>query len=442
MNNDLNHDIPLDMEQWQAHFPRAGYWFNVLPQHPFIHGPAVNQPPQPQFLPPPGPPPAYIQPVVAPGQQAPVPMNEVGTIRVSIPRNSGVVGAIVTRSMITVPTDLVFGDFFDRICAQMDLHPSNAQIGYKFHTDRVRDPPHRLSNEDDLREAMEMGMGLIRRARTRTVVMEVHNLVPPAAASSAASASSSKKRKRTQDLFSDDDDEPSTTMSFVKELRQLKQHVECAKHNGKYCYVSPITGDHKNLNIYQLTLWAKKIFLGDATLQEPPSVLEFERLCKKVRRSNSSSNVASLSTPAIHVHLPATYALGDVGGSRRVNTATPSPSPSHIDLTGDSSDDDPVVIYPTVTELLAYLHCKYSKYGCDIPQYQGILSLLGCTTVDQVEKLDFETFTIAADIPVMIAANIVDEAGIWTRRARKGKGKPDLRFIVHDDAENTPSTEK
>lgn len=59
----------------------------------------------------------------------------------------------------------------------MDLDPALATLGYKFPGDRVRDPAHRLSNEDELRQAMERGTGMIRRARSRRIYMEIHNLV-------------------------------------------------------------------------------------------------------------------------------------------------------------------------------------------------------------------------------------------------------------------------
>lgn len=96
-------------------------------------------------------------------------------IEISIPTNHA--GTVPTRVSIHVPLDISFRDLHNRICAHMDIHPDNAQLGFKFHTDLVRDLPRRLSNEDDLRAAMEMAAGFIRRARTRRVVMNIHNLV-------------------------------------------------------------------------------------------------------------------------------------------------------------------------------------------------------------------------------------------------------------------------
>jgi hypothetical protein len=54
--------------------------------------------------------------------------------------------------------------------------------------------------------------------------------------------------------------EPDTAVSFKTELRELKQRLQCEKHSGKYCYVDPINpGEHIALDVYKLTLWAKKI---------------------------------------------------------------------------------------------------------------------------------------------------------------------------------------
>lgn len=101
----------------------------------------------------------------------------VANIDISVPLNTGVVGGRISRVQIRLPVDIPFEDFFSRICAKMDLDPANAELGYKFHNDRVRDAPHQLSNDQQLREAFEQGCDLIKRARSRRVVLEIHNLV-------------------------------------------------------------------------------------------------------------------------------------------------------------------------------------------------------------------------------------------------------------------------
>ncbi|KAG1719586.1 hypothetical protein EDB19DRAFT_1620925, partial [Suillus lakei] len=236
---------------------------------------------------------------------------------VSVPLNTGVVGGRVSRVQIRFPVDIPFGDFFSRICAKMDLDPVNAELGYKFHNDRVRDAPHQLSNEQQLREAFEQGCMLIKRARSRRVVLEIHNLVRE----SRQAASAARPRR---DEAVNDNQDPPTSMSFASELRELKNKLDCEKH-GKFCYINPISGDHEAQDIYNLTLWAKKIFLGEATYEKPPEMAAFDHVLKKRRLSstNTSSASAAPALPTIHVHIPpiTKEALSDTRGHRQVNTS-------------------------------------------------------------------------------------------------------------------------
>ena len=83
----------------------------------------------------------------------------------------------MTHSNLRLATDIKFIDFFDRVCAHMDLDPAEAELGYKFSSDRVGDVPHTLANEQDLAMAIENGQSLVRCARTRKIEIMVHNLV-------------------------------------------------------------------------------------------------------------------------------------------------------------------------------------------------------------------------------------------------------------------------
>jgi len=49
------------------------------------------------------------------------------------------------------------------------------------------------------------------------------------------------------------------TVSFTAELWQLKQHLQCAHHTGRHCYVNPISGEHEFQDVYKLTSWAKSV---------------------------------------------------------------------------------------------------------------------------------------------------------------------------------------
>jgi hypothetical protein len=59
----------------------------------------------------------------------------------------------------------------------MDLKPADALLGYKLSSDPIRTPPYQLSNEEELREAIGKGVDKEKRARTREVFIEIHNMV-------------------------------------------------------------------------------------------------------------------------------------------------------------------------------------------------------------------------------------------------------------------------
>jgi hypothetical protein len=99
-------------------------------------------------------------------------------ITVSVPLNTEIAGTVQSRSEFSVPTDIEFRDLFDRCCARMNIAAADASLGYKYPTvDKVTQPAHRYSNEEEHRGAIEKGVNLMTRARSRLIVLEIHNLV-------------------------------------------------------------------------------------------------------------------------------------------------------------------------------------------------------------------------------------------------------------------------
>jgi hypothetical protein len=98
-------------------------------------------------------------------------------LQYSVPRNTAQVGGKVSRVIIKLPCDITFADFWSRVCAQMDLNPEDAEIGYKFHTHRVGDDPIQLATDDDLRVAISTAIGMVQRAHKREIQVIIHNLV-------------------------------------------------------------------------------------------------------------------------------------------------------------------------------------------------------------------------------------------------------------------------
>ncbi|KIK24467.1 hypothetical protein PISMIDRAFT_98480 [Pisolithus microcarpus 441] len=195
---------PAEQAEYRRRFPRAGWWIGALPPPPDLalrYQPDLSvqclqqAPPAmaaPHHLMGPGIPPQPNHPL-SPAtyyrrEFAPAPPLQVSQARAeqatpithldfSVPQNTGVVGAVVTRSNLRLPCDISFVDFWDRLCAHMDLDPTEAVIGYKFSTDRVGDALRSLANENDLRVAIDHGQGLVHRARTCKIEVVIHNLV-------------------------------------------------------------------------------------------------------------------------------------------------------------------------------------------------------------------------------------------------------------------------
>ncbi|KAJ2913752.1 hypothetical protein MD484_g6668, partial [Candolleomyces efflorescens] len=132
-----------------------------------------------QGYPPPGPlPPPYNH--VPPQHDQPVP--SATQVTITIPLNTGIVGGIITRIPLRLPSDIGFPDFFDRVCAKMDLDPTKAQLGYRLAGEPVRNV-YRLGMEEDLRTAMDKLLHKMKRARTKEHVLEIENMNPARRAS-------------------------------------------------------------------------------------------------------------------------------------------------------------------------------------------------------------------------------------------------------------------
>jgi hypothetical protein len=104
-------------------------------------------------------------------------LGDAQNIDVSIPLNTEVVRGAIVHVNLYLPTDISFANFFSCVCAQMDLDPLDANLGYKYGSDRVCDALNRLSNEEELQMVMEKGWNKLQLAHKREVVLEIHNLV-------------------------------------------------------------------------------------------------------------------------------------------------------------------------------------------------------------------------------------------------------------------------
>jgi hypothetical protein len=95
-----------------------------------------------------------------------------------IPLNTTKAGEIVSCRDISFNTDICFDDFFDRICAVMEVGRQSASLGWRFTTDRRADLSHRLKTPDDVDGAFKSAVDRMRNKRVgKEVIIEIINLV-------------------------------------------------------------------------------------------------------------------------------------------------------------------------------------------------------------------------------------------------------------------------
>ncbi|KAK7027119.1 hypothetical protein R3P38DRAFT_3191428 [Favolaschia claudopus] len=111
---------------------------------------------------------------------------------------------VLTR--IIVPADLPPADFLSRMHAQMNVDPETAMLGWKEAQERRGDPYHRLSSEQDVKDAFR-------------------DLI--------------KREEQTNGKTTKKPEKPSETAVAVPELHNVQEKLSCMEHPGKnrWCYV-------------------------------------------------------------------------------------------------------------------------------------------------------------------------------------------------------------
>ncbi|KAK7029436.1 hypothetical protein VNI00_014568 [Paramarasmius palmivorus] len=400
----------------------------LQPNPPYPLPPPVYQP-YPYAPPPPPhgavydqgghyPPRAYNYPG---GQPEPMAMGALqphaNHFEVSLPQGTNVVGATVTQVRERLRADTSFVNAFRQFCEKMGLDPQEAHLGYKIMPgERVNQPATLLSNEFEYKSAVEKLIVKNMKARSVFSVLEIYNLNAP-----SRSAGSQRGTKRKVDTTVSD--EISTTVSYGPVLRKLKEHVQCSQHQGRSCHVDPFNGDHIELDNYALTLWAKKIFFGEASYTKPPNVSDFDRLRKKARPENKKGSTSAAPPPAMHFHFNG-FQVSPTWPSSRSSpltdrtTSAVGKTNAVVDLTEDSEDDDSVE-YPLVEELLIDLDQDYPD--SNFLQYADQLRNKGLTRVNALSTLSPAFFTDFIGMPADDVDRFVSQAQTLVRWARKGK---------------------
>lgn len=184
---------------------------------------------------------------------------------VSVPLKQLSIHDTPSRTEISFQWDILPGDFYDRVCARMDLNPKDGILGYKFEGDAKKSIIQLPSNDLVAFDSMlEKVKSRIRRARTRAVILEIHDLVClicsactsyllrylQAAKRSSQSLVPKKKIIETP--------RPSLTIKQTRMLQILKRRLQCAEGHRPWCWVAS-DGTHRAVTIFQVTLWAQMV---------------------------------------------------------------------------------------------------------------------------------------------------------------------------------------
>ena len=145
----------------------------------------------------------------------------------------------------------------------MDLDPKDAMLGYKFEADPKKSiiqlPSDNLTTFNMM---IEKTKSRITRARTRAVVLEIHDLVRfirfvrtnclPINLQAAKKSLATPRKHVTEAVA------PSLTVKQTRELKLLKEKLQCAKGHRPWCWVAT-DGTHRVITIPQVSLWVQMI---------------------------------------------------------------------------------------------------------------------------------------------------------------------------------------
>ncbi|KAF7966490.1 hypothetical protein HWV62_38128 [Athelia sp. TMB] len=338
----------------------------------------------------------------------------------SIPRNTATVSAQVTRTVVMYQCDITFAEWLLRTCEIMGLDVNEADLGYKYKSQRVGDNPTQISTDEDLRIAIYDGQAMTARARTKAPRIMIYNLKP---ATRALTASAGRKR-RVADTAEDD----ATRIDAGPQLRALKEHLSCAKHQGQHCYVTSPSGEHVHLGIYELSLLQMRPHFKHRQTPFPLTTAP----------SKPRTSVSQPAPIEIHNHINTMAApvapapLSDRGGDRTVNTFS-SPVQSFWPVK-DEEDSDFIVDYPSIALALHELDGIMPE--ANMLGYVDLFRGHGMYQVDSVvgESDEWLRENIGMEHGVISAFRSHIERLV--RRARKGKGR--AKKVKYETDENNP----
>ncbi|KAF8876599.1 hypothetical protein CPB84DRAFT_1828973 [Gymnopilus junonius] len=220
----------------------------------------------------------------------------------------------------TAETDMPWEDF--RCLVVGLLENMSIELAYKIPGEPGK--ASLLKTRPDYEAAMSRVCQKALSARSKPVSIEIKNIAKALPSKKAA------KRKREDDIPPEHSEELDTQLGAYKQLEAI---LRCELHHG-HCFVDRTNGmdNHRRLSHAEMTLWAKKMSLNEASKYSPPHCLSFDRPpTKKPRRSLSSSNV-----PEVHVTIQNITSEGEsivIPGSAPVSARISSGSSMTLHIT-------------------------------------------------------------------------------------------------------------
>ncbi|KAJ7209777.1 hypothetical protein GGX14DRAFT_395209 [Mycena pura] len=396
----------------------------------------------------------------------PVPPTSQGTgnnvlVPFEVPLHTNIVGGAKAVRTLHFGPATAFDAGFKTICDTMGLSVVVARLGYKWDDSLVRDPWHALANSSDWQECLTTAAGKIQRARTRVVMVKVHNLAAPTESAGFNNTSSSRKRKAIDDFTVPS--LSSMTVGLTSEYRRLCEKLWCKKCQS-HCFDTP-DGRHIHVPDNLITLWAKALIIGKASLLRPPENIMFQHFfyapdAPTAKRRRTENINPAPAAPAVHVHINSNPGFAPQFPLAQPQARTPlssithqvantdnmmvdsrasltphividSPTPpvasssSVIDLTGMTPSSP--VHYPSVFDILSDFDQR--ELFTDLLTFPAIIfaldlqSAYGIMDVAHVAVIDEAFFEEQLNMPHAMAQEFVERCIIAKRRAEKGKGR-------------------
>jgi hypothetical protein len=163
-------------------------------------------------------------------------------------------------------------------------------------------------------------------------------------------------------------------------------------------------------------------------LHTPPSTLAFDRIAKRPRKEVS----AHRTNIEIHNHLGRDSdhtPLSDHLGQRHVNT---NQSPSEvIDLSYSDSDENELIHYPPISEVLTDLHTAMPLVN--YPRFEEALVNNGIVYANSVHNISSEFFSTIIGMPVGMVHDFKSHAKRLMRRAKKAKVGQSIKLVEPEE---------